>query len=350
MKISIFFINHSDIACLYTIRYNTFTKHSIERPHNHFIIHTIPFSFYYSFNLPIPHKSKTKERNLFAYEKNFISLIKQLSQPLPPEFKTVSGKLPYTLLNDLMFRIVFESNPDGLKKLLCSLLHMNESEIDSVEINNPILLGEKITDKYYILDLNLLLNPNKKIHLELQVLQQDFWTNRSLCYLCKNFSKLNSGEDYEQLKPLIQIDILDFELYHNSKEFYSTYHLANDKTHRIYSDNLALHVLQLNQEEYATEEDKTYGIDYWAKLFKSTTWEELKMLMEEHRNLESTVEVIYRVNTDDYARAEIEAREDYLRQQKTIQNQMERLNTKVAEQEQEIERLRLLLKQKGIEY
>ena len=296
--------------------------------------------------------------------KKFTSLTEKLSQPLPPEFETVSGKLPHTLLNDLMFRIAFESNPDGLKKLLCALLHMDYSEITDIEINNPILLGDAVTDKYYILDLNLLLNKEKKIHLELQVLQQDYWTNRSLCYLCKNFSKLNSGEDYEQLKPLIQIDILDFELYQNSLEFYSTYHLANDKTHRLYSDNLALHVLQLNQDEYATEEDKAYGIDYWAKLFKSTTWEELKMLMEEHHNLESTVETIYRINADDYARAEMEAREDYLRQQKTIQNKMERLNTELAEkenllsekdniilnQEQENARLRLLLEQHGIKY
>ncbi|MGN0505888.1 MAG: Rpn family recombination-promoting nuclease/putative transposase [Lachnospiraceae bacterium] len=171
-----------------------------------------------------------------------------------------------------MFRIVFESNPDGLKKLLCSLLHMKDSEIVDIEINNPILLGDEVDDKHYILDLNLLLNKAKKIHLELQVLKQNYWTNRSLCYLCKNFSKLNSGDDYMQLKPLIQIDILDFELYEGSKEFYSVYHLANDKTARIYSGNIALHVLELNKEEYATDEDMAYDIDYWAKLFKSTTW------------------------------------------------------------------------------
>lgn len=33
---------------------------------------------------------------------------------------------------------------------------------------------------------------------------------------------------------------------------------------------------ELNKEEFATKEDKAYGIDYWAKLFKSTTWEEPK--------------------------------------------------------------------------
>ncbi len=264
------------------------------------------------------------------------TLLDSLKKPLPPGFETVSGKLPHTLLNDLMFRIAFESNPDGLKHLLCSLLHMEHSEIVDIEINHPILLGDKVTEKYYVLDLNLLLNKEKKIHLELQVLQQDYWTNRSLCYLCKNFGKLNSGEDYKQLKPLIQIDILDFELYENSKEFYSVYHLTNDKNQRIYSDKLALHVLELNKEEYATEEDKVHGIDYWAKLFKSTTWEELKTLANEHSGLQSTVETIYRINADDYARAEMEAREDYLRQQRTIQNEIERLTTALANTENKL--------------
>ena len=91
----------------------------------------------------------------------YAALLEGFKHPLPPEFDTVSGKLPHTLLNDLMFRIVFESNPDGLRKLLCSLLHMNESEIKDIQIKNPILLGKQINDKTFILDINLVLNNEK---------------------------------------------------------------------------------------------------------------------------------------------------------------------------------------------
>lgn len=45
---------------------------------------------------------------------------------------------------------------------------------------------------------------------------------------------------------------------------------------------------ELNNEEFATEEDKAYGIDYWAKLFKSTTWEELKILALEKNSTRTT--------------------------------------------------------------
>ena len=47
----------------------------------------------------------------------------------------------------------------------------------------------------------------------------------------------------------------------------------NNNQHYIYNDNFTLNVLDLNQIELATEEDKAYKIDYWAKLFKAKTWE-----------------------------------------------------------------------------
>lgn len=270
-------------------------------------------------------------------KKTFYTALAELqARPLPPEFETISGPLPHSLLNDLMFRIVFESDQNGLKHLLCSLLHYKPEQIAEIEIKNPIRLGKCVDDKKYIYDIYLLLNNKEKIHLELQVLHQDYWTERSLCYLCREFGTINAGDTYDQVKHLIQIDILDFDLYEGTQEFYSTYHLANDKTGRIFSDKLCLHVLELNKDEYATEEDKAYNIDYWARLFKATTWEELKMLAKEQETLQSTIETIYRVNADDYVRAELEAREDELRVQRTLDNEMKRRLEKLAEQQQTI--------------
>lgn len=265
-----------------------------------------------------------------------ISLAEVQARPLPPGFDTITGPLEHTLLNDLMFRIVFEANQEALKALLCSLLHLNEADIVHLEIKTPIQLGKKVSDKTCIFDINVMLNNQKQIHLELQVLKQTYWTNRSLCYLCRGFGKLNAGETYNKVKPFIQIDILDFDLYDGTEEFFSTYHLKNDKTGRIYSDKITLHVLQLNKEEYATEEDKSNHIDYWARLFKSTTWEELRMLADEQKALRSTIETMYRVSADDYLLAELEAREDQLLQQLTFEEEIEELNATVAKQQSAI--------------
>ena len=83
----------------------------------------------------------------------YISLADIQARPLPPGFETVSGPLPYNLLNDLMFRIVFEANQEALKALLCSLLHLKESDITELEIKNPIRFGEHVNDKKYIYDI-----------------------------------------------------------------------------------------------------------------------------------------------------------------------------------------------------
>ena len=269
-------------------------------------------------------------------EQHYTSIADLKARPLPPGFDTVSGPLPCNLRNDLMFRIVFEVNQEALKALLCSLLHLKVDDILEMEIKNPIRLGKRVADKKYIYDMYLLLNNQQKIHLELQVVQQSFWTDRSLCYLCRDFGDLNAGDTYDQVKPLIQIDILDFDLYEGAEEFYSVYHLAHDKTGRIYSSKLALHVLQLNKEEHATEEDKLYQIDYWARLFKATTWEELKMLAKEQEILQSTVETIYRVSADDYTREEIRAREDEIRIQRTIENELKSNQEQIARQTKQL--------------
>ena len=89
-------------------------------------------------------------------------------------------------------------------------------------------------------------------------------------------------------------------------------------------------MLELNKEEYATEEYKAYGIDYWARLFKATTWEELKQLAQNQTSLQSTVETMYRFSADDYTR------EEELRIQRTIeiihQKELKERDDKIAEQ------------------
>lgn len=89
--------------------------------------------------------------------------------------------------------------------------------------------------------------------------------------------------------------------------------MTNERNYSRYSDKLRLSVLDLNCINLATEEDKRYKIDYWAKLFKSTTWEELKMYAESDDNLKEAATSIYKLTQDEKIRQQCEAREDYHR-------------------------------------
>ena len=83
--------------------------------------------------------------------------------------QNATGPVEYKLTNDYLFRAVFQKNTHVLKGLICSLLNLKEAEIQSVEIQNPIKLGESFEEKDIILDLNILLNNAQRLNIEMQV-------------------------------------------------------------------------------------------------------------------------------------------------------------------------------------
>ena len=90
-------------------------------------------------------------------------------------------------------------------------------------------------------------------------------------------------------------------------------------------------MVQLNKTEYATEEDKAYGIDYWAKIFKATTWEELKMLAVNNEYMEEAVEALYVANADEIVRQQCRAREDAERRERTLERDNKKLKEELLE-------------------
>ena len=156
----------------------------------------------------------------------------------------------------------------------------------------------------------------------MQVLRQGFWQDRSLLYLCRAFDSLEKGDDYTEAKPAYHIGILDFTPFLEHPEFYATNKMMNVKKHYIYNDKFTLNVLDLTQIDMATEEDKAYGIDYWAKLFKAKTWEELKMIAQKNDIFEETGETIFRLNQNDAVRYMCEAREEGQRILKTYETML----------------------------
>ena len=237
-------------------------------------------------------------------------------------FQNATGKIDYTMTNDYMFRAVLQENKKVLIGLICALLHLERSKVKSVVILNPIELGEAVDDKTFVLDIKVILNDAVIINIEMQVLRQGFWQDRSLLYLCRAFDSLEKGDDYTEAKPAYHIGILDFTPFLEHPEFYATNKMMNVKKHYIYNDKFTLNVLDLTQIDMATEEDKAYGIDYWAKLFKAKTWEELKMIAQKNDIFEETGETIFRLNQNDAVRYMCEAREEGQRILKTYETML----------------------------
>lgn len=238
-------------------------------------------------------------------------------------FQKAAGKIPYNMTNDYMFRAVLQANNKALRGLICSLLHLSEAEVDSVAITNPIVLGESVNNKEFRLDIHLLLNDSTHINLEMQITNRLNWQNRSVMYLCRTYDKLNRGQDYRAAKPAVHIGFLDYTLFAEHPEFYAAYKLINVKKHHIYSNSLTLYVADLTRIDLATEEDKQYHIDRWAKLFKADTWEELRMVASEDEALYEAAKTLFYQSSDEEIRMRCLDREEYYQDLRNYERKIE---------------------------
>ncbi len=248
----------------------------------------------------------------------------------PASYMEATGVIQYNMTNDYMFRYILQKNEKVLKGLVCALLHLKPNEIQSLEITNPINLSETITGKDFVLDINVLLNNNALLNLEMQVMNEQNWIDRSLSYLCRSFDNLYRGQEYEEALPATHIGFLDFTLFPEHPEFYSTNMMMNIRTFQIFNDKFRLSVVDLSQIELATDEDRFWEVDYWARLFKAKTWEESKMLAEKNEFLQEAAQSVYVANADEMIRQKCLAREEAERHERTMKRDLKRLQDENA--------------------
>ena len=216
--------------------------------------------------------------------------------------------LKVSLVNDFAFKHVFH-NKKALKGLLSALLDIPPEEIVDLELLDTFQSGSYKKDKTGILDIKVHLNNSQKINIEMQVRQQDNWTERSLFYLSRMYTAdMVSGEDYGVLEPCIHISIIDFEMPGLSR-LYSVIRLIEENTSQVYSDKLSLRVLYLKKLENADETEQQTEVYRWARLITAQDWEVLgDMAMQDEYKAEAVKEMV-KINSDRALRYEYISRE-----------------------------------------
>ncbi len=215
----------------------------------------------------------------------------QVKQPM--NYEEATGRVPYKMTNNYLFIAVLQEDKYALKGLVAALLHMDADEIKSIEIENPIMLGADINLKEFVLDIKLKFNDNSTMNLEMQVLDYGNWVPRSISYLCREWDRIKKGADYDEACNAYHIGFLDFTLFQERPKFYATYRLMDIADGYEYSDRFNLSVVELNNIAMASDEDRHYEIDKWARLFKAGTWEDIKMLAEDNKYIESAAKGMF---------------------------------------------------------
>ena len=220
----------------------------------------------------------------------------------------------YGMKNDYMFKAVLQSAEHVLRNLVAVLLEIDEEDIRTCTILNPITLGASIDAKECILDMLMELNSNEIIDIELQVTNEHDYPERSLLYWSRSFDRLNSGEAYKQLKKAYHIGILDFTLFGDNPSFYAEYEIRDKDSGYLYSDKLNIRILDLTKVEVAGQSGNIDpGLVKWAQIFRAKTMEELEALADREEVFKEMITCIKELSEDEEIRQRCAAREDYER-------------------------------------
>ena len=183
----------------------------------------------------------------------------------------------------------------------------------------------------------LLLNDDTYVNIELQLINYGNWPERSVGYLCRSYDNLNRGDDYIDTKSAVHIGILDFTLFEEYPEFFASYRLLNVKNHNEYTGKFQLYVLDLNQIELATQEDRDNERDVWARLFQAKTRGDLMSIAQQYKEFEPVINRMNTLMSDDAIQLQYDAEETLRNREKGIRKKIRNLEEQLADQRTQLE-------------
>ena len=256
--------------------------------------------------------------------------------------------LPIT--EDFTFKRVFsyEGNEDVLIDLLEAIL---EIKIKWVKVKNPEILPRKKGDKKAILDIKAEIDDGSIIDIEMQAQDKKDTEERASTYLTMITSEiLDSGEEYNRLRKVIVIEILNYENYringyhHISKMMFEptdrkTYvDMGYKKEDKIASKFLEMHFIELPKYRKKMPEMKT-KLDEWMYFFSGNK-EGIEMAIKKNSKIKKAFETIKMLSLSPKEREMYDA----IKVEKFLEN----VGKENAATEREIEIVRKMLKE-GVE-
>ena len=185
------------------------------------------------------------------------------------------------VLNDYFMRYMFakEGHERILKNLINSVrLDYNQETFEEVKVLNTFNLKETVNDKQSIVDVRAITKSGETVLIEIQRVGNQSFVYRSLYYWAKCYvSNLRNNEKYNDLKQVIVINILDFNLLKDIDKEHSCYVIKELETNHILTNHLEMHFLEL--PKYLSSNSRlTDELDAW---FYFLTIKEKREKMEE---------------------------------------------------------------------
>ena len=184
-------------------------------------------------------------------------------------------------LNDYFIRYLFTNKGSSEAILLdfinSIMLNANMKTFRSVEILTPFNLKKNRNLKETIapkvgrrLDVKCLTQNGSVVIIEIQLQGNSRFPERILYYWAANYSKLlKHGEKYDELTPVISINLLNFNL-DKTKNIHSCYMLYEMNNKKLLTDHLQIHIIELKKFK---KNMLAKDLNSWLKIFTSKNLE-----------------------------------------------------------------------------
>jgi predicted transposase/invertase (TIGR01784 family) len=195
--------------------------------------------------------------------------------------------MPYSipLKIDIVFKHVFTNDLKGLASLIsCILFPKRENKVIEITILSSEIIPIFKDGKRTFLDLKTLAklemntSDDPYVQIELQVYEQSGYVQRSLFYatgLIQN--QLRVGDSYFQLSPVIQINLLDFELL-PTENIVSRYLLKEEDSNHVLTQLFQMVYVELTKFKIRNISDLNSEREIWFYLLNN-----MQNLTEENR-------------------------------------------------------------------
>lgn len=181
-------------------------------------------------------------------------------------------ELNIKLTVDYAFKRIFghNDNIEILKKFLNDVMGLeDDNKICSLTIQNPFSIKDFESEKANILDIRAKDNFGRLYDIEVQTIILKDYAKRILHYASNLYTKqITEGDNYDKLKPVISISILEDNLFDNCDSYSNKFVLKNEKNNLILTDSLYFYTFELSKFNL-NRGDISNPIDEWLYLLKN---------------------------------------------------------------------------------
>ena len=172
--------------------------------------------------------------------------------------------------------------------------------------------------KLSILDVKASVDDKTFVNIELQVSRQNYIVERSMFYISRILSEQAvRGHDYDELKHVIGINLLDFKLFDELSNWHNTANFTVKGIEKPITDCLTMHFLELPKLKFS-DVKKAKRLEAWGAYFSGVSDEkELEVLCMNEPLLKEVLSYEQAFTNNDEMYRKYQQREDAIREETT---------------------------------